>query len=123
MIKIVIIIIIQKIKKKSEILLPLPKTIIPITKIGINDIDSNQCPFFGYAPSETSIRICICPKCNYPISVSHIHLHLQSHKEEKKMLPKPNSTIPLSNTKIFSQIPSTYSDRQSYTFRVLFDDK
>ena len=111
-------------EKNNVIIVPVPKQIIPITKIGTTDIDFTQKPFFGYAPSETPTRISLCPNCHRPISVSHLNLHLKSHDEEKIPPPKPISTFhPPSNSKLLSQTPCTYSNRQNYTFRILFDEK
>lgn len=104
-------------------ILQVPRSIHPI--VGIHDHVSEEPdpPFFGFAPSETPVRLVICSECNQPVSAAHLLEHQKQHETAKQEPSNRDESFHLqTKSRLLPPTPCPYAKRQSYPFRHLFDD-
>lgn len=103
--------------------LEVPRCIHPI--VDLNDSipqESDNVPFFGFAPAETPVRLVNCPDCGRLVSAAHLHLHRKCHESEKQEPSHKDDHFRLqTNRRIAPLVPCSYAERKAYTFRVLID--
>lgn len=89
----------------------------------ITDDPYNRKTFFaGFAPAETPVRMVKCPDCGLPVSAAHLHLHKETHAQSKQEPARaPEHFHVQTESRLAPMTPCAYTERQSYTFRMLFE--
>lgn len=68
----------------ESLLLKAPDLVVPITSIAdIPRSEEKERPFFGYAPSETAVRLVVCRECGQHVSQATYPDHLRAHESER----------------------------------------
>lgn len=102
-----------------------PNLLNPINDINCVNyaIDANhEIPFFGFAPSETSVRLVSCQYCNHQISAAHIQRHIESVHQQ--VSENENKVLQLQTcSKLIPSKNCFYSQRESFIFNHLFESE
>jgi len=100
---------------KSIPTLPVPRLMNPITGINCNFGSEGDQPFFGYAPSETPIRLVTCPECNKPVNAAHIHKHQSMHKTLTPNVASQEDNFKIeTNSRLLPMAKCNYAERHTW---------
>ena len=110
----------------NEKVLEVPRYLNPINDINTiiyrQQKQESETPFFGYAPSETPVRIIHCPDCGKPVSAAHLQQHREVAHTEKNTGTKSSESFTFqTNSRLVPLKPCFYSQRQNYVFTHLFE--
>lgn len=101
-----------------------PALLSPITDI--HSVETSACaepaPFFGFAPSETSVRLVTCPECGQSVSAAHVERHIESaHRAAaaggRAQMQMQTESVLLPPQRCF------FAQREEYTFQRLFESE
>lgn len=108
-------------EESEEIILRVPSLLVPIFSLDKLEVKERPQPFFGNAPSETSVRITNCPFCDKAVSSAHINDHIKTHKViSSQRNIKEEQTILHKQSKLMTST-CAYSGRMMHKYKLLAD--